>query len=93
MEDEVEITVLLADAVDDCADGVGNTAEKEIYERFDRQRLEHSVSRKEYRPAHTYVAYHRELAVCFKVDRRKHRGKNSEAPNDAEYYSTTHLCI
>ena len=36
VEDKVEVAVLFADAVDDRADGVGNAAEQEIYERLDR---------------------------------------------------------
>lgn len=84
MEDRMHVAMLLADAVENSADRVGNAAKQEPEEPGEGDRFNGSLGGEQNAPAHSNVAAHGEFGVFFEVDRGKDGRQCRAAPNDAE---------
>lgn len=84
MEDRMHVAMLLADAVKNRADRVGNATEQEPEEPGEGDRFNGGFCGKQDAPAHSNVAAHGEFGVFFEVDRGKDGRQCRASPNDAE---------
>ncbi len=80
----MNIAALFTEAVKDGADGIGYSARKQPHKTCQGKSFDSGGCGNYYAPAHTYIAYHRENGIFFKVDCSENGCHSGKAPHYRE---------